>query len=191
MVIRIPEFAVILAMLTLSQRYTGYENKALGYILGLIALACFVLWVNTFIGEFFRKQFPEWRWTANREGSTLSKLVHAGRARTAITWLVCIALMGVVAYPWFATPRAIGQKSGITIEPSVGEKPNTGKGILDSLPPVSPGETVGYFIGGKGNIVTDNTAKNTSKGFIVSGESNVLTGNKATNEVAKPKQPAK
>ena len=113
---------MILALFTLAQRFTGYENKVLGYFIGVIAIICFALWVYTFIGEFIKNEFPRWRWGSDdTSGFSFSKLVHAGRARTVITWLVCFVLLFVVAYPWIGQSRVpVSKPSSV---PAVNQTP--------------------------------------------------------------------
>ena len=50
MATKLPELAVLLSLLTLGQRYTGYENRPLGYLIMAIALVGVVFWFRPLVG---------------------------------------------------------------------------------------------------------------------------------------------
>jgi len=94
MATKLPELAVILSIITLGQRFSGYENRPLGYLLAVIGIIAGIAWIYSVIGHLSAKE------SVPKE--------HAGKLRVSATWVTALIFAGFVAYPWlFNKPSAI------------------------------------------------------------------------------------
>jgi hypothetical protein len=91
MVTKLAELAIVVSLVTLSQRLVGYENKPLGYLLLVIALIAAIFWLRDLIGEFAAKK--------HNDPKTI------GRTRKTATIIAGAALICFVAYPWLFARR--------------------------------------------------------------------------------------
>ena len=96
MVTKLAELAIVVSLITLSQRLIGYENKPLGFLLLFVALLASIIWIYQSINDFQKR----------RQSLTSGTLVPSERLRTKLlTSVSAVVLLGFVAYPWIATPR--------------------------------------------------------------------------------------
>jgi len=86
MVTTLAELAIVVSLITLSQRLIGYENKPLGYFLLLLAVMASIYWLR----EFISKRFS----------------AHSSNRRTIATVLAGVFLFALVAYPWVTRSRS-------------------------------------------------------------------------------------
>src|SRR5579863_6314214 len=91
MVTKLAELAIVVSLITLSQRLAGYQNKPLGYFLLVIAVVAALFWLYELFGEL-TSRFSK---TLERTG-----IKEAGRARKTTTIVVGGILVLMVAYPW-------------------------------------------------------------------------------------------
>lgn len=88
MATKLPELAVILAIITLGQRFSGYENHPLGYLLVAVGILALLIWLYSVFKHYSNKDdVPK---------------QHAGKLRIGGTWLAAAILVGFIAYPWIA-----------------------------------------------------------------------------------------
>jgi hypothetical protein len=90
LVTKLAELAIVVSLLTLSQRLVGYENKPLGFLLLVIAVIAAIWWL--------------WREFAAKR---LSDSKNTGRARKTATIIAAAILICVVAYPWLFARRKV------------------------------------------------------------------------------------
>jgi len=88
---KLPELAVILSLIMLGQRFSGYENAPLGYLLVAIGIIALLIWLHSIYGHYSKK-----------EGGPK----HIGKFRLAATWITAVILLGFVVYPWTANLRS-------------------------------------------------------------------------------------
>ena len=140
MVTTLAELAIVVSLLTLSQRLIGYQNKPLGYLLIVIAVVAAIFWLYELFGRLIKKLRKE---ASDSESSKL---------RTLITVIASVVLIGFVAYPWIADswaqpiasqtekgPQA-GESKGNPPQPKDAAQPSpapvsAAKGTADSAPP--------------------------------------------------------
>jgi hypothetical protein len=85
---KLPEFAVILSIIMLGQRFSGYENRPLGYLLVLIGAVALIRWIHSVYIHY-----------STKEGVP----ARLARFRIVATWATAVILFAFVAYPWFTS----------------------------------------------------------------------------------------
>lgn len=98
MVTKLAELAIVVSLITLSQRLTGYENKPLGYALLVIAIVAALYWIYELFGDIAQRK--------HSSGDGVVDQKKIGRFRKIATSIVGAALVCLVAYPWIIPSRA-------------------------------------------------------------------------------------
>lgn len=91
MVGKLAELAIVVSLITLSQRLTGYENKPLGYFLLILAALGTIHWLWVSFGDFVAGT-----------GLVSKKPAKIGPIRTILTTISAVILVGFVAWPWLS-----------------------------------------------------------------------------------------
>ena len=87
---KLPEIAVILSVIMLGQRFSGYENRPLGYLLVCIGVIAGIWWIHS-----------TYRLLSQKEGAPKS----IGKFRRVLTWVSAAVLVGFVIYPLIVRPQ--------------------------------------------------------------------------------------
>ncbi len=169
---KLPEIAVIISVIMLGQRFSGYENRPLGYLLVTIGIVAAIAWLHSIYGYYSRK-----------DGIPAS----VGKLRLIATWVSAAVLLGFVIYPWIVSSRARPQRTSPIIAGTPGanaseqtradsspqprepqklppQRANPAADVTSKLPRVSPSPTIinaPNGIGISGGTVTNPTVNNT------------------------------